>query len=89
MYPVVRVNWIESERGWGQRPDGYSLHLTAAHADTYQQDLRDRERASHRSLGLPENYVPDEYSRESSRSIVDIDDTQYAALVLAGGNLRF
>lgn len=27
-YVVIRKNWIESERGWGQKPDGYSLHLT-------------------------------------------------------------
>lgn len=27
-YVVIRKGWIESERGWGQKPYGYSLHLT-------------------------------------------------------------
>jgi len=27
-YPVVAQEWTESERGWGRRPDGFSLHLT-------------------------------------------------------------
>jgi hypothetical protein len=31
---VIRRDWIETERGWGQRPDGYSLHLTP-------EDMRD------------------------------------------------
>jgi hypothetical protein len=25
---VVYQSWLESERGWGVRPDGYSLHLS-------------------------------------------------------------
>lgn len=24
---VLAQQWIESERGWGVRPDGYSLHI--------------------------------------------------------------
>ena len=27
MKPVIKQLWEESERGWGIRPDGYSLHL--------------------------------------------------------------
>lgn len=27
---VVRQDWIESEKGWGQRPDGCSLHKTVS-----------------------------------------------------------
>jgi len=30
--------WEESERGWGQRPDGYSLHLTEKQAETYSKN---------------------------------------------------
>ncbi len=26
MIALYCVNWTESERGWGQRPDGYTLH---------------------------------------------------------------
>lgn len=89
MRPVVRVEWIESERGWGQRPDGYSLHLTTEVANQYISEMHNRETAYYRSQGKPDNYVPDEYSRESSRSLVDIDDTKYDELVKAGGSLRF
>lgn len=32
---VVCQRWEESERGWGVRPDGYSLHLTEAHRAAY------------------------------------------------------
>lgn len=34
-YTVVVQRWIESERGWGQRPDGFTLHTTAAVRDAY------------------------------------------------------
>jgi hypothetical protein len=48
--------WEESEKGWGVRPDGYSLHLTAddakAFVEAYWKEQKKRS---------PE--VPDEYSR--------------------------
>jgi hypothetical protein len=37
--------WEESERGWGQKPDGYSLHLSledrSAFIDSYWKDMPD------------------------------------------------
>lgn len=27
-YELIAINWTEYERGWGQRPDGYTLYLT-------------------------------------------------------------
>jgi len=30
---VWAIDWTESERGWGQRPDGTSLHLSKADAE--------------------------------------------------------
>ena len=50
---VVRLDWIESERGWGTRPDGYSLHLTQEDSKTYVKAYWDT---------MPDE-VPDEYSR--------------------------
>ncbi len=32
---LVEVTWIESERGWAIRPDGYSYHLTSADMEDY------------------------------------------------------
>lgn len=52
---VVCQKWEESERGWGVRPDGYSLHLTEADLENY---IRAHNRA------LPKE-VPDEYDRPS------------------------
>lgn len=45
--------WEESERGWGTRPDGYSLHLTQEDVKLYIKAYAD---------SLPPE-VPDEYSR--------------------------
>ena len=52
-HTVICQKWLESERGWGTRPDGYSLHLTEADRkqfiDAYWADMPDT--------------APDEYSR--------------------------
>jgi len=29
--------WLESERGWGQRDDGYSIHLNEADIQTFHK----------------------------------------------------
>lgn len=44
--------WFESERGWGQRPDGWSLHRNREELDAYVKTYWD---------SMP-NAVPDEYS---------------------------
>jgi len=49
---VVVQKWGESERGWGNRPDGYSLHLTEAHRVAYINEYWD---------DMPDE-TPDEYS---------------------------
>ena len=50
---VVCQDWIESERGWGIRPDGLSLHLSqealAHYVSEYWRDMPDD--------------TPDEYSK--------------------------
>lgn len=37
-YVVVRQEWMESERGWGQKPYGYSLHLTEPDRKAFIED---------------------------------------------------
>ena len=54
-HQVIRQNWIESERGWGFRPDGYSLHLSEEDRQAYIKTYW---------AGMPDQ-VPDEYSRPS------------------------
>ena len=51
--PVVYQAWWESERGWGERPNGYSLHLSVEDCEQFIKEYWD---------SMP-NYVPDEYSR--------------------------
>ncbi|MFC1753841.1 hypothetical protein ACFL96_10700 [Thermoproteota archaeon] len=50
---VIYVSWEESERGWGTRPDGCSLHLTHLDFDTYLDAYWKR---------MPDT-APDEYER--------------------------
>lgn len=35
MYCAYKVHWTEYERGWGQRPDGTTLHMNKSAADEY------------------------------------------------------
>jgi len=37
--PVVVQKWEESERGWGTRPDGYTLHLNMKDRDRYIKEF--------------------------------------------------
>jgi len=52
LHEVIRQDWLESERGWGCRSDGYSLHKN-------DEDRRLYIEAYWR--GMPDA-VPDEYS---------------------------
>jgi hypothetical protein len=52
-YIVYLVDWLESERSWGIRPDGISLHLTFDDVKSYIQEYWDSQPIA----------VPDEYSR--------------------------
>lgn len=49
--------WTESESGWGQRPDGCTIHLTEADYKKYVNAYWNR---------MPKS-VPDEYSRPDGR----------------------
>ena len=54
-HKVIRQDWEESERGWGVRPDGYTLHLTLEdHAAYVKKFYTGRD-----------GPVPDEYTRVS------------------------
>jgi hypothetical protein len=52
--------WEESERGWGVRPDGLSIHLDRNHLDEFIIKY---------NASLPNDHVPDEYSRPSGRPV--------------------
>lgn len=46
-------SWTEYERGWGQRPDGVSLHASCESAEAYLKEFNSKKR---------NDGVPDEYS---------------------------
>jgi hypothetical protein len=50
---VIKQSWLESEIGWGTRPDGYSLHLSDQDREKFIEEYWNR---------MPSE-VPDEYSR--------------------------
>jgi len=61
MWDAYVITWTEYERGWGQRPDGISLHETPDDADRYVEEYWKRVKAYNKSKGI--TGVPDEYSK--------------------------
>lgn len=59
-YTVIVQKWIESERGWGQRPDGCSLHRS-------EKDRQDF--CEHYWSQMPDK-PPDEYSKEAGQPFI-------------------
>lgn len=59
MPTVVVQKWEESERGWGVRPDGYSVHFSEEDLAKYLADHKAR------YLKAYGDRVPDEYDRPS------------------------
>lgn len=54
-HEVIVQKWEESERGWGTRPDGCSLHLTEEDRKKFLEEYWARQPKG--------GEVPDEYSR--------------------------
>jgi hypothetical protein len=72
---VIVQKWEESERNWGVRPDGYSIHLTEADRKAYIKEYWDR---------MP-NETPDEYSRPAGTPYTaEVDDVK-----ITGHGIRF
>jgi hypothetical protein len=67
-----RVDWIESERGFGKRDDGCSLHVSEEVARAYVQEYNDT---------LPDDHVPDCYARAvSSYKVIVLDKEMFSKL---------
>jgi len=54
-HEVICQKWSESESGWGQRPDGYSLHLTEEDRERFVKEYWDS--MPDRSEGIPDCYT--------------------------------
>jgi len=55
--PAYCQKWIESERNWGQRPDGVSLHKTRDDVMAFIAEYWD---------GMPSGRAPEVYSKPES-----------------------
>lgn len=67
IHAVYKIDWTEYERGWGQRPDGTTYHLTLEEAKKYIDDYWSK---------MPDN-VPDEYSSPGKPTLVEVDKKTY------------
>lgn len=72
MSALVCQKWEESERGWGQRPDGYSLHVSEADRAEYVRAYWARMPAA----------VPHEYSRPCGTPY-DVEEGEVSEEVLS------
>lgn len=73
------VSWEESERGWGKRPDGYSLHASVEDFQGYMAEYKSR---------LPAK-LPDEYSLPDSEPVAVVLSPALARRLDAEPSLRF
>lgn len=73
--------WEESEAGWGVRPDGYSLALTAAELQTHIALMEQQQTDFFKSRGV--TGVPNEYTRKRGRIHERIVDTATHEKLLA------
>lgn len=70
---IVVQHWEESERGWGTRPDGVSLHASVDSAKKYVDKFWADEKARN-----PSGIVPDEYDRPCGEPIpLDVDQETF------------
>lgn len=76
---VIRQEWWESERGWGHRPDGYSLHLSEDDRKAFIADYWARQ----------PNAVPATYSLPiGDPQTVQVDLSTYRLIKLSKNGLR-
>lgn len=61
-YLIIVQDWEESERGWGVRPDGHSIHLSMEECKEFSKEFWVKEKEN-----KAPGYVPDCYTRESGK----------------------
>ena len=77
---LICQRWEESERGWGTKPDGYSLHLTDEDREAFIREYWDQ---------MP-NAVPDEYSRpDGTPYVCYVDEGTYQGVAKTKNGRRF
>lgn len=69
IFALYGIQWEESERGWGTRPDGFSFHRSPEEASQYLKDF----------FAKQPKEVPDEYSRpvNSTAKLIEVSEGLY------------
>lgn len=76
---VYCLLWEESERGWGVRPDGASLHLSTEDSAQFVKAY----------WAQQPDEVPDEYSRPSGKpKLIEVDDETYEKIEASKNGIR-
>ncbi len=79
MKALLCQKWSEYERGWGNRPDGYSLHLSAKDLKEFVAEYWAR---------MPDG-VPSEYSAPDGTSYAcEVDAVTYAEVAASKNGIR-
>lgn len=79
MKTVFRVDWLESEFGFGTRPDGYSLHLSEEDSEEFIKEYW---------TTMPKE-VPDEYTRPNCRAYrYEVEDKVYEEIKKSKNGIR-
>jgi hypothetical protein len=75
-HTIIIDSWTEYERGWGCRPDGYSVHANQQEYTKFLKEYWDRQ---------PKDHVPYEYSKEDGNPIeVQVTEEVYNKVVAKG-----
>lgn len=73
---ALAQDWEESERGWGTRPDGFTLHLTQEAHKAFVEAFWKRQKE------ICGPTAPDEYTRTSGEpKLVQVSEKIYRKLV--------
>ncbi len=75
-FPVLFQRWEESERGWGTRPDGYTLHVSLDECTAYRDKFM---KDQHARMG---STPPNEYTRPCGEpDVIQVSKATYDDLV--------
>lgn len=80
MHVAYLMHWTEFERGWGQRPDGYSLHASPEAWTEYLTKYR---------ASLSNTHVPDEYSSPGDKLVAVEVTPELAERLAQESSIRF
>lgn len=76
MKALYAIEWLESEHGWGTRPDGFSLHRSSMDATMFVKNYEGSQ---------PKGYVPDSYSRAVTvPMLIEVSESVYELITTYG-----